>query len=246
MDRCGWIMAVAVAALCGGSAQADMLNIGPLKPKVTLFDVPFDATLNPSVDIATAAQGASVKTDTVVSMGSAALNAALVAVVRKRLPVEAKVGFCVLQVAELESLDLSVTGNTAILRPSIKIASDNCALLAGGLSAEARFVPSVTPDQLSVKLVQFTAKLPFVWRIAGDKPEKLMEAKIKEALAGQVFKMPAMNGVKAAFQGASLDAAGGNTSLRLRADAVVGKSAIMDIIRKVDDASHILTIKYPQ
>jgi hypothetical protein len=246
MGRVGWILAVAVAALCGASAQADMLNLGPLKPKVTLFDVPFDPTLSPSVDVETAAQSASVKTDTIVSMGTAALNAALAAVARKQLPVEAKVGFCVLQVAELESFDLSVTGNTAILRPSVKITSDNCGLLAGSLSVEARFVPAVTPDQLSVKLVQFTANLPFFWRIAGDRPEKLMEAKIKEVLADKVVKMPVMNGIKAAFQAASLDAAGGNTSLRLRADAVVAQAAIMDLIKKFDDSNHILTVKFPQ
>jgi hypothetical protein len=221
------------------SARAETLNLGPFKPKLTVFGVSLDPLgVNVSADIVTSRDGAYAKGDIFLSFQADQIVDKLSALSDKLLPSNLQAGNCNFEIRSASSLSLTVISNTGDFHAKVHVIPGGCLLTEGDVSLGIRFAPTVVKSILSIKIARLDVGVPVEWKfvgfIANKDPERLISDELRKRAESFHLSMPPIEHVRAAFQGASLDLKANNLIIRIRSDAQIDQAIIMDVLNRSD------------
>jgi hypothetical protein len=229
-------------------SQAEALSLGPFKPKVTLYGISLDPVVNVSADLVTSRDGVNAKGDVLASLRADQISDKLAAIGKKLLPVTIQVSPCTFEIQRASSLTLSVISNTGDFHANIHVAPSGCPLIAGDVVLSVRFAPVVVNSILSIKIAKLDVVVPAEWWwvgfIANKDPATQIANELRKKVEGFAFSLPAIEHVRAALQGASLDLKANDLIVRIRADAQIDRPVVMNILNKSGQIDS-LSFSYP-
>jgi hypothetical protein len=231
------IFAGLLLTMTAGGGNAEMIALGTVKPKLTLYDVKLEPSIDVRGDVLTTAAAANVKLDVdVLFAQSLFVEKTRKLIEEKLLPKDVVAGTCTVTIDSLKDYNFYVESNTGFLNAMVSVKP--CGFPHGDVSIEARLVPQADKEALGVKFTRLVVKIPFFWRTAGWFGGRDLEKEIVDKITAEArdggFKMPKFEGGRAAFQGASLDKRGQSIVLRLRGDAQVDQPRVVKLLADVE------------
>jgi hypothetical protein len=242
------ILANLIAQASLDSLNAEPLSVGPFSPKLTLFGASIDPLVNISADVTTKTDGLYARGDIVASLPADKMSDHLVEMSKKLLPTELNFSPCRFEIVSVSSPTLIVVSNTGEAHANVYVVPHGCPLVAGDVTVDLRFGPSVVKSVLSFEIARLDVSVPSEWRLVGffanKDPSKLIAAEIRKRILGISLSFPASEHVHAALQGASLDLKADNFVVRIRADARMDRSAITTAINTSKEIQSV-SMSYP-
>lgn len=239
------VACVLVLLLAAPGARADMIDLGTIKPQVSLFDVIVEPQVNLRVDVLTRPAEVNVRLDTYTSIDRALLVAKARAIIEKKLPLQFHQSDCTINITRLNALELAVSGFTGELKADVEVDPDWCWLPGtGSVRLTTRFVPHVEGTGLGIKLASVEVEVPSLWqsvaRVAFRNLKAEIAARVRSFVAEHAkFEMPAIDGGRAAFQGASLDLKDGAVVLRIRGDGQIDREKAASLLRSLPQVNQL-------
>jgi len=228
---------VAIFRFCIADSRAEAVSLGPFKPKVTVYDISLDTTVNVSADVVTHLDGAQAELNIFASLAQDELSTKLNAIANKLLPLKISAPACKFEIQRISSLVVSVVNNTGDVRITAFVVPHECPLTEGDVSVWLRFTPTTTVSSLSLKTEKIEVTVPTEWNFVGvvlnKDPRKIIRDEIKKLVEARAFSMPSIEQVRAAFQGASLDTKANAIVLRIRFDAQINQPANHEYFEQV-------------
>jgi len=202
-----------------GCAHADMLPVGPVDLTVRVNDVDIPLVLKGAADVNTSKGDFNVNGEVTASATTSKLRDEMLAIASKLLPVKFSIPLCTITITRISSLNVSSKDAEADVDVGFHFLQV-CAIFREELDATAKL--AVVAKVLKGNRLSWTVPRNPELKIPGL-GAFLSEKHARELLQGfldqHIIQIPAIDGVRAALQGANFDGDKNTLSFRIKADA---------------------------
>jgi hypothetical protein len=214
-----------------GCALAEPLPVGPLDLTVRVNDVDIPLTLKGAADINTAKGDFNVNGEITVSSATSKLHDEILAIAGKLLPVKFSIPLCTLTITRISSLAFSSKDAEADVDVGFHFLQA-CAIFHEEFDATAKL--AVVAKVLKGNRLSWTVPrnpelhIPGLGSFLSEKnARKLLQDFLDKK---GIVQLPAIDGVRAALQGANFDGDKNTLSFRIKGDAHTGGAKLTSLL----------------